>query len=627
MNTFHNFKTTLLNTAITVASAALILTGCGGGGGSSSKPPVSSAISSSVASSVSSSDPASSSSSSESSVSSQASESSSNSSVSSAPQVRTTYKITIDVPESLLNTQASSKPQNASVPQAEKAVGSDVLTASNFAVACVDLSGTILEVIPLEENDVVPNDDGSWSITVRLEPSVNCLVIANLYEPLDLKEGDSINSPGNLYAPNSAESITVSPASTVAFDNFVEELGGSGTFEDADINPRDPEQISAVDNVMTNIAALLAEQDFSASTLAEILEKIAAIIAPVIAQEVNNVKNPVTSTAAELIRDGGGMYNISSRWGGIIYTALVGDTASYAYFDNGEFVSRATNRTNRDYVLSSNGWAEAKGIDVVSSYNGDGSVTYKDIDADGFKTIINVTQGFNLAGSNIANLLFANDNTTHISEVVDPDAVFSEGAVGYRVSITYPQLYAIYIHTGEANGTCWGWEGQSPEEANGNCNMQELRRDNNIFERPIVDYETLFSPDVDINAMGSRSISLGEVGSNLLVAQLIKNSEKTVKFYERTWDWGGSYAKLIGTGTWTETTLPNLSENNKAVRFEYPKSVLAVANIWSQQNYQAYTVQDGYVRHLAIHPPSAQPSGTLVFNKAAKDDIMNALKK
>src|SRR5690606_14843759 len=118
----------------------------------------------------------------------------------------------------------------------------------------------------------------------------------------------------------------------------------------------------------------------------------------------------------------------------------------------------------------------------------------------------------------------------------------------------------------------------------GNCNMQELRRDNNIFERPIVDYETLFCPDVDINAMASRSISLGEVGSNLLVAQLLKNSEKTVKFYERTWDWGGSYAKLIGTGTWTETTMPNLSENNKAVRFEYPKSVLAVANIWSQQN-------------------------------------------
>src|SRR5690606_20240757 len=150
----------------------------------------------------------------------------------------------------------------------------------------------------------------------------------------------------------------------------------------------------------------------------------------------------------------------------------------------------------------------------------------------------------------------------------------------------------IFLHPGEAGGSCWGPEGFQ-DEANGNCNMQELRRDNNIFERPIVEYETLFSPDVDINAMGSRSLSVGAVGDNLLVAQLINNSSKTVKYYAR--GWAGDYASLIATGTWTEITLPNLSENNRAVRFDYPKAVLAVADIWSQQSYQAYTVQDGFV--------------------------------
>ncbi len=519
--------------------------------------------------------------------------------------------------------QAGSAQKAALAYTAEKAVASGELTASNFAVACVDLAGTVLEVIPLEDNNITLNDDGSWSITVPLEPSINCLFIANLYQALDLKEGDSISDSGNIYAPNSAESITVSPSSTVAFNNFVEELGGSGTFESVNINPQDPAQINAIDNIMTNIAALLADQEFSESTLADLLNTIKEIISPVIEQEVNNIQNPIAGTAVELIRDGGGLHNITSRFQGILYTALVGDTTSYSYYDNGEFVPRES-VGYRDYILSSEGWVEAAWVDKLSSYNGDGSVTYVDSNADGFKTFIHVTQGFSLAGSNIANLLMANDNTTLVSDIVKPDAVFSEGAAGYRISISYPLSYSIFLHPGEAGGSCWGPEG-SPDEANGNCNMQELRRDNNIFERPIVEYETLFSPDVDINAMGSRSLSVGAVGDNLLVAQLINNSSKTVKYYAR--GWAGDYASLIATGTWTEITLPNLSENNRAVRFDYPKAVLAVADIWSQQSYQAYTVQDGFVRHLTINPPRAQPSGTLVFNQVAKDDIMKALKK
>lgn len=510
--------------------------------------------------------------------------------------------------------------------RAEKPDVSDDLTV-NFAVACVDLAGTVLEVIPLEEENITVNDDGSWSITVPLEPAVNCLVIANLSQPLDLKVGDSINDSDNLYAPASAESIRISPLSTAAFNNLVEELGGSGTFEDANIDPRDPAQINAVDNVMTNIAALLANQSFSESTLAELLDAIAAIIAPFIEQEINNIQNPVVTTAAELIREGGGMYFISSnRWQEILYTAFAGDTASYSYYKDGEFVSRDTHR-ERAYILSSSGWVEASGVDELSSYNVDGSVTYVDSKADGFKTFINLTQGFNLAGVNIADILLANENTTLLHEKVQSEAVFSEGAVGYRVSINHPLSYSVLLNTGEANGTCYFVDGMLPEHANGNCNQQEIRKDANIFERPAITIESMLSAEVGINAVGSRALPSGAVGDYRLDIQMINNSSKTVTYYAREWEGSSADAYIVGTGNWTEFTLPNLSENSRAIRFDYPKSVLAVANIWSQGNYQAFVVQDEFVRHLLVDPPKVHPGGVLVFNQVAKEDIMNALKK
>jgi hypothetical protein len=632
MKTLNQISAKSAVALISSCGIVLLLTGCGGGG-SSSKPPTSSVASSVVSSSVpssdpassSSSDPASSSSSSSSSLSSLSSASSS-SSVSSVAPVSTTYKVTVEVPEGLQAAplQAAFAQKTTFSYMAAKAVGPDTLTAENFAVACVDLAGVILEIIPLTENSVSPNDDGSWNITVPLAPSVNCLVVANLYQPLNLEEGESIYKTGNIYAPNSAETLTVSPFSTVAFNNFVEGLGGAGTFESANIDPRDPAQITAVDNVMTNIAALLASQNFSESTLAELLSAIELIIAPVIEQEVINIQNPVVATAVELIRDNGGMYNFSSRWEGIIYTALVGNTTSYGFYENGKFASRDTNWIYQGYILSSTGWVETSGIDALSSYNSDGSVTYVDSNADGRKTIIDVTQGFSLAGSNIANVLLTDSNTTFVSDVVNPDAVFSEGAAGYRISITYPQTYSIFRNTGEADGTCFNVAGMLPSDANGNCNQQEIRRDANIFERPVVAYASLFSADVGINAQGSRALTLGAVGDHRLDVQLINDSARTVKYYARSWE-GTNYAALIATGTWTEFTLPTANGHNVAVRFNYPQSVLAAADIWSGQTFQAFTVQDGFVRHLTINPPSAQPSGTLVFNNIAKDNLMDAV--
>src|SRR5690606_10531257 len=110
---------------------------------------------------------------------------------------------------------------------------------------------------------------------------------------------------------------------------------------------------------------------------------------------------------------------------------------------------------------------------------------------------------------------------------------------------------------------------------NGNCNQQELRLDANIFQRPVVTYESMFSPDVAVNEPGSRTLPVGHIETAdevyHLDVQLLNDGSKTARFYARSWE-GTSYLRLIDTGTWKEFTLPN---GSVAAHFEYPASVLA----------------------------------------------------
>lgn len=593
--------------AALVFSCALVagLSGCGGSSGTPSpqNPPASS--SSSV--------------------------SSSSSSSSSSIPASVTYTVMVDIPAaSQTEAPAEEDAHKAKLfsVAATKTSSSDTLTADHFAVTCVDLSGRVEEVVKV--TDASKNEDGSWDLTVPLEPRLDCLVAVQLSQPEALGVDEYITQGDALYAPMSANTLDVDVLSTAAFNSLISELGGAGSFEDAGVDAKDAQNLTAINHVMTNIAILLTEQGVpSGSGLTEILAKIELLVAPLITEEVVNIKNPATITALDLVRDRGGMHIFNSDNQGITYRAVVGSTVTDQRYSGNAFVPDSGAYRDRSFILGNEGWTQKSGevrVDLAGSE--DGEIVLVDTEASSERLTHKVAQGFSLSGRKIVDVLKANPNTNALAELVDPDAVFPAHANGYRVQVSNPQLYVIFYEPGDANDVCFTLPDMLASDANGNCNQQELRLDGNIFHRPAVTYESLFSENVAVNSLGSRTLAVGAVGTGAYIyrldVQLLNDGSHIARFYARNWGLGDEpdYLRLLGTGTWREITLPN---GNPALYFDYPRSVLDEADPWATQTYQAYTVQDGYVRHLWVVPPAVQKPSLLVFDNVALGSVINAM--
>lgn len=597
--------------AALVFSCALVagLSGCGGGGSSGTPSPQNPPASSS------------------------SSVSSSSSSSSSSIPASVTYTVMVDIPAASQTEAPAEEDAHkaklfsaAEIPAlSNKTSSPQDLTADQFAVTCVDLSGRVEEVVKV--TDASKNEDGSWDLTVPLEPRLDCLVAVQLSQPEALGVDEYITQGDALYAPMSANTLDVDVLSTAAFNSLISELGGVGSFEDAGVDAKDTQNLTAINHVMTNIAILLTEQGVpSGSDLTEILAQIELLVTPLITEEVVNIKNPASITALDLVRDGGGMHIFNSDNDGVTYRAVVGSTVTDQRYSGNAFVPDTGGYQDRSFMLGSDGWVHRSGEATVDLANSeDGTVVLVDSAADSEQTIYKVTQGFTLSGRKIAEVLKANPNTTALAAVVDPNAVFPEGAHGYRLQVSNPQLYVVFFEPGDVNGVCFTISDMLASHANGNCNQQELRLDANIFQRPAVTYESLFSPDVAVNSPGSRTLPVGSVDTENEVyhldVQLLNDGSHTARFYARSWE-GTSYLRLIDTGTWREFTLPN---GNPALYFDYPQSVLDVAYIWGRQTYQAYTVQDGFVRHLGVVPPAVQKQNLLVLDSVASESVINAM--
>jgi hypothetical protein len=297
-------------------------------------------------------------------------------------------------------------------------------------------------------------------------------------------------------------------------------------------------------------------------------------------------------------------------------------------YSGSDFVPNADEYLDRSFILGDSGWEQKSGkakVDLASSE--DGAVVLVDTAASAEQITYKVIQGFSLSGRKIADVLKANPNTSALAALVDPNAVFPANTNGYRVQVSNPQLYVVFFEPGDVNGVCFTISDMLASHANGNCNQQELRLDANIFQRPAVTYESLFSPDVAVNSPGSRTLPVGSVDTENEVyhldVQLLNDGSHTARFYARSWE-GTSYLRLIDTGTWREFTLPN---GELALYFDYPQSVLDEAYIWGGRTYEAYTVQDGYVRHLGVVPPAVQQPSLLALDSVARESVINAMKK
>lgn len=588
---------------------AITLSGCGGGGGSSTSPdPIPSSAASSVSSAV-----ASSSSSSAVVLSSSSNSTISSGASSSSIAISTTYKVSVHIPESFPTHDGSTKKTNVQ------------LNASNFALVSVSLSGVVVERYTIKPADIAKTTDGDWTIKAPGTPQADTVIVADVTKAVDLLATASIKTEGLVYAPTTAEVVDIDIGSTSAYKNLITELGGSGTFASQGVDPTASKNVAAVESLVNSVQAIVEEEDLGdKTTVSAALAVVEEPVKVVVKQEVINLKNHAVGTAVSLVRDEGGAFWYNAEAGNIERGAVIGmANETIEKYEGKAFVAKTPVSDQHAIVLSSAGWAPSKNALKVTAYNDDGSVTTQNTTASNIGETISIKQAFDLSGRNILEFLQSTTNTSGMTSIINPAAVFASGAKGYRTNTIAPRpIYAVYFEPGDANGKCWGGEGLA-SASGGNCvAIAMISGETRAWESNVSGYSKLFSPDVAINTKDYRAIAMGSIGPNTLEIQIINDAKKTVKFYENS---SGVYNKLIATTTWSEVTLPYLTTDNKAVHFTYPESVFAAATVWSgEDNPEFYvTQQNGYLRNFYTVTEAVNNENVL-FNATANTSITNA---
>jgi len=596
----------------------LAITACGGGGsGGGSKPPdvvsstpLSSSSSSSVAV-VSSSAISVESSSAASSVASSAA------AISRPPgEVTVTYSVTVDVPSSFL-TQAAE-------------AASTTLNASRFAVIVVDLAGNILQNVPLYDGEVVLNNDGSWSVSFPSSPRLDYLIVVDINKPIQVTVGGNIRQNDLVYAPITRNVVDIDVGSTAAYSNFLEELGGTGTFASKNFDPTNTANINLVEELVNGVQEIVAEKSLSQfSSVTNALTSLNTEISAVVTQEVMNIDHAVAGTAVSLIRDEGGMYTYQAFDDGssldINYDALIGtaDLASYHY-NGSAFVPATTTAVEQDLVLSASGWATPGNGTKVTAYNDDGSVITTLINAEGVRIKLEAEQVFDLAGRNIHDFLQADADTQGVT--VDTTKTFDAGSKGYRIKASFlDTMYVVPLDAAtESAGVCDTTDkndGVAAATLGGNCNALGLWGANQVYTGTAASLANIFSADLTPDEEGFTAITLFDP----VVVQLLNDSAKTARFYIQTAitaDSETAQTILIGTGTWSNVVLPYLTEDATAIRVQMTNPLEDINYLLPDLQY-LLVKQAGFVRLGFGIDPSVDVETS--FNHLANTSILNAL--
>lgn len=650
-----------------ISASVMTLVACGGGGGgggnkpstpASSAAPVSS--SSSSESSVASSTPATSSSSSvvEASSSSVASSSvvssssssmdsssslssSSSSSSSSAAAVTTEFTVKITSPDlddgaALAKTGRSAKAQKSE----------ELLARDQLAVVVVDVAGNVVKTIPLDETNSTLNADGSWSIRVPGYPQLDCIVIADLNGPITVfQPGDNVFDSDLLLTPTTGEDLEVSLASTAAYQNFLDSLGGEGTFADLNLDVNDPTQLSVLQNLIETVADVLDSQVFVGATsitqaLAQVQQQVAGIV-QVEATNITSSLDPATNTLATGLQAGGIYWFESYEPSEVFYGGFpeLNATEQERYFDGESFQLRPEYEIGGDLVLTSSGWIVSNDMFQASAVNADGSVTLNAADAPTNSINAKATQVFNLAGRNIPGFFGAYGDTRGLVSLIDPTSTFAEGALGYRIRLqSTNDVYTLWYNPGYnyfGNGVVCPWDrnndGQandSPETYGGNCEIV-----NNTFwneqglaqtSQPLNSLTQLMSPDLAPGAVGAQIVSIEWASNGVIGVQLLNDANKTANYYRH--NWSDNTQTLLGSSTWSQETLPYLQGNTaNAISFIVPKAIAEQADLDTDERHIVFAVHNGWVRRGEKASEGEVISvNWLFFNNTAKSNLLAA---
>lgn len=555
--------------------------------------------------------------------------SSSNSSSSLASGNETTFNVRITPPQ--LDTGSNlTKPGRSA---AAKKSAQEALSLNQLAVVVVDLAGNVVNTIPLNSSNSTQNADGSWSIRVPGFPQLDCIVIADLNGPITVfAPGNNVFDSGYLFAPTTGEDLDVSLASTAAYQNFVDSLGGEGTFADLGLDVTDPTQVAALDALIKTIQEVLEDQAFiGATSIAEALSQVQTQVQNIVKVEADNIKAPAETSLAASAEAGDIYWFESFQANEIYYGRLSRNKAEGEFeYDGDQFVP-IDYEDYGDLVLQNGAWVVSADRFRISALNADGSITLSD-ETGPAQTNVKPTQSINLANRNIANFFFAYGDTRGMTSSLDPNANFAAGSVVYRTNLTaVNDRFSLWYEPGNQTGVC-PWDSQkNANDYGGNCDTLGgwVWSENQAFGSFNIAFNSIAaikSADVGPKAAGSVLLSINwPGGTETINVQLVNNTAKVANYF--SYDYSTGAAVLLGTGTWSDLTLPGVQgAAAAAIAIEVPASVTSVGDFAEDERSKVFVLNEGYVR-IGHHYKAGQvyETGVLIHNETAAQSTITAL--
>ncbi|MFT6907444.1 MAG: hypothetical protein ACJAS1_004125 [Oleiphilaceae bacterium] len=576
------------------------------------------------------------------------------------PAASTTFTVAVDAPESLERVAALGWDQKISrffFPTAMAADGND-LSSENFKVVLVDAEGNVVEEVTIAAENISKNSDGTWEISVPGDPRLDCLIVVDINKPVEITVGSGVPSDV-LYAPTTAVEIDVDVASTAAYQNFIEELAATPgqTFDDLGLDVDNPEDVAAVEAVVERVQQVFEELvsegslDLTVGSLEQMLAAADAKVEEIIEQEISNVVNAATGTAAELI-NGGGLFWYDGEFdqaGGTtdlevdeIERGYIGATGletftEYDFNDENrgwsesEIFDPSTDAAEDDRILTGDGWANSADAYRVVSINDDGTVTIQDATLSLVQEKITAVQVTSLEGRNIED--FMEVSSGDFSLIIESDKVFEAGAKAYRLGFTsVNDIYNLWFDLDTlSNGNC-EYRENTPEGLGGNCETagrivagQYLESTDALSD--LISDAAVEDPSTDDTSFVSVDISRGD-DDNAIVAELVaaevEGNDNTANFY--AYNWNGGY-ELLASSSWTYQTPAGLGEGEKIVVLPIPDEVFAAGEFDSDEHTFIFAEDQGYVRkgNFVAAGEVSEEVDDWVFNSTANGNILAAV--
>lgn len=562
----------------------------------------------------------------------------SSSSSSSANNTVTTYRVNV-TPIALTTEQPVTK-------TGRTLSSSKTLAPENFAVVIVDLAGNIVETIEVGPENIFENEDGTWSINVPGDPRLDCLIVTNPNSTIVLPSiGESLFDTDLIYTPTTDNDLELNLATTAAYQNFLDQLGGEGLFDSLNLDVSDTTQLQVLERLIETVQESIEDQIFTQySSVADALAAVKTTVTAIVQTEAENIKNPApegSTLAAAITSEGGVHWYEAYELEFIEHGAITSQTGEVISRFNGTgFVTDDNDDDAGDLQLSASGWVvSADRLEVVST-NEDGSVTLRDKVANFTRYNVKALQGFDLGGRNISTFLGASSDTRLITSLVADNALFASGGKGYRVGFyAENDSYNLWYEPGEGDqGLCpWDKNGDNlnndlASSFGGNCETVsgwtwvENQTWSN-FSASFTSIADIKSPaGVAIGAPGSRMIGINWPGNGsfglTIAVQLVNDEAKTANYYLYNYS---DAPQLLGSSTWSSISLPGIEgADADAISVDVPLTVLGEGDF--DDSRFIFAKHNGFLRigFWTKAGEQLENGEGVVFNGTASDSILAA---